>query len=42
MKAWSQFIQYIQDAIVRIFSPSKDDYPKAGEQPYTGEPNQTS
>ncbi len=39
MKAWSQFIQYIQDAVMRIFSPAKDDYPKTGEQPFTGEPD---
>lgn len=42
MKAWNELIQYIQDAVMRIFSPAKDNYPKTGEQPYTGEPARTN
>lgn len=39
MKAWNQFIHYIQDAVMQIFSPATNDYPKTGEQPFTGDSN---
>jgi hypothetical protein len=42
MKALNQFLQYIQDAVMRIFSPAKDDYPKTGEQPFTGDPDRVN
>jgi hypothetical protein len=31
-------IQYLSEAIVRIFSPSDDAYPMVGTQPYSGDP----
>ena len=31
-------VEYISDAIARIFSPSKDDFPATGAQPYNGDP----
>ncbi|MCS6959407.1 MAG: hypothetical protein RMK91_05090 [Pseudanabaenaceae cyanobacterium SKYGB_i_bin29] len=37
MKALQQLIRYIEDAIMRIFGPAKDNYPKTGEQPFSGE-----
>lgn len=30
---------YITSAAARIFSPSDDDYPATGVQPFEGEPN---
>lgn len=32
-------VSYIFDAAVRIFSPSTDNYPETGTQPYKGDPN---
>jgi hypothetical protein len=32
------FVRYITSAAARIFSPSDDDYPATGVQPYEGEP----
>ncbi len=34
-------VEYLSDAIARIFTPSKDDFPATGEQPYTGNPDNT-
>ncbi len=31
-----QIIQYLAEAISDIFSPTKDDYPETGVQPYDG------
>jgi nucleoid-associated protein YgaU len=31
--------RYITSAAARIFSPSDDDYPATGVQPFEGEPN---
>jgi hypothetical protein len=31
-------IQRLWEAVVRIFSPSRDDYPESGTQPYEGDP----
>ncbi|MGQ9866211.1 MAG: hypothetical protein ACUVSQ_08005 [Pseudanabaenaceae cyanobacterium] len=35
----TRILQYLSDAIARIFSPSRDNYPATGPQPYTGNPN---
>ncbi|AFY69215.1 hypothetical protein Pse7367_0915 [Thalassoporum mexicanum PCC 7367] len=35
----AQATSFISDAITRIFGPAKDDYPKTGVQPYTGDPH---
>jgi hypothetical protein len=32
--------QYIWKAATRVFSPSDDDYPQSGVQPFSGEDNQ--
>lgn len=37
-KMLSDVTRYLSDAISRIFSPSRDDYPPTGVQPYTGDP----
>lgn len=31
-------VQYIIEAMTRIFGPSDDAYPAIGEQPFTGDP----
>ncbi len=31
-------IIYLSEAVVRVFSPSDDNYPVIGLQPYSGEP----
>ncbi len=31
-------IQYVSGAVSRIFSPSDDQYPNTGVQPFEGEP----
>lgn len=33
------FFSVLADAIVRVFSPSHDNYPAIGVQPFSGEPN---
>lgn len=33
------FFSVLADAIVQIFSPSHDDYPSIGVQPFTGDPS---
>ncbi len=35
----NRILQYLSDAIARIFSPNRDNYPATGPQPYTGTPN---
>lgn len=32
-----QAFQRVWEGVVRIFSPSDDDYPRSGVQPYEGE-----
>jgi len=32
-----KFINFITNGVNRIFSPSDDDYPKSGVQPYEGD-----
>ncbi|MFM7603560.1 MAG: hypothetical protein ACKO7R_20560 [Pseudanabaena sp.] len=31
-------VEYLSDAIAKIFTPSKDDFPATGAQPYSGDP----
>jgi|GEM_PF-675455 len=31
-------VEYLSDAIARIFTPHKDDFPATGAQPYKGDP----
>lgn len=31
-------VEYLSDAIARIFTPTKDDFPATGAQPYDGDP----
>lgn len=33
-----QLINYISEAVTRIFSPRNDDYPATGVQPFEGDP----
>ncbi len=35
---FTSMVEYLSDAIARIFTPSKDDFPATGEQPYKGDP----
>lgn len=42
MKLFSKIaaaIQYLTEGVARIFSPSTDEYPETGVQPFEGEPN---
>ncbi|MEA5516285.1 nicotinate phosphoribosyltransferase [Nodularia sp. UHCC 0506] len=36
-KIFVSIMQYISEAVMRIFSPSDDAYPMIGVQPFTGE-----
>jgi hypothetical protein len=36
--ATQQVVRYILSGFTRIFSPTKDDYPNVGIQPFEGEP----
>ncbi|MGD1912922.1 MAG: hypothetical protein ACFB2X_19375 [Rivularia sp. (in: cyanobacteria)] len=36
-KMLTNIVQYISEAVVRIFSPNDDAYPNSGVQPFTGE-----
>ncbi len=41
MKIWQvlqQGFQSIWEGAIRVFSPSDDDYPETGVQPFKGEP----
>ncbi len=31
-------VKYFSEAIARIFSPNRDDFPASGVQPFTGDP----
>ena len=35
----ADMVEYLSDAIARIFTPSKDDFPATGAQPYKGDPD---
>lgn len=37
-KSVSSIMQYISEAVARIFAPSDDMYPVVGVQPFEGEP----
>lgn len=37
-QSFQALLQYLSEAVARIFSPRDDDYPATGVQPYTGEP----
>ncbi|NJM71763.1 MAG: hypothetical protein HC862_17055 [Scytonema sp. RU_4_4] len=37
--ALQQVFQYIVKPVTRIFSPTDDQYPTTGVQPFTGEPS---
>ncbi|WP_299490986.1 hypothetical protein [Acaryochloris sp. IP29b_bin.137] len=37
-KTVRRFLSYLAQPILRIFSPSHDDYPKVGVQPFEGDP----
>ena len=36
-KILDHIAQYISEAVMRIFSPTDDAYPRIGVQPFTGE-----
>lgn len=38
IKGLQEEIQHFWEGVVRIFSPSDDEYPESGVQPYEGEP----
>jgi hypothetical protein len=35
---FTSMVEYLSDAIAKIFTPSKDDFPATGAQPYKGDP----
>jgi hypothetical protein len=35
-------VQYISEAVARIFGPTDDEYPPTGVQPFEGEPPKPS
>ena len=37
-KMLTSVIQYISEAVMRIFAPNDDSYPAIGVQPFTGDP----
>lgn len=37
-KMLASVIQYISEAVMRIFAPTDDSYPVIGVQPFTGDP----
>lgn len=38
MQQLRNMVEYLSDAIARIFTPSKDDFPATGAVPYDGDP----
>ncbi len=38
MKFLQDLVQYLTEGFARIFSPSDDEYPEIGVQPYDSEP----
>lgn len=42
IKLLSQGIQYLSEAVGRIFAPSDDHYPATGIVPFLGDPNYQS
>lgn len=41
-KSFSDFLQYVSEAVARIFAPNDDKYPMVGVQPFDGDPYQES
>ncbi|MEB3337977.1 MAG: hypothetical protein VKJ46_10970 [Leptolyngbyaceae bacterium] len=41
-KKFDQVVQYLSDAIARIFTPTNDTYPATGVQPFAGEVSKRS
>ncbi|GAB4380285.1 MAG: hypothetical protein Kow00121_36210 [Elainellaceae cyanobacterium] len=39
LKQQPGFFQTLMEAVLSIFSPTHDDYPSVGVQPYSGDPN---
>lgn len=37
-KSMHEMVQYLTEAFVRVFSPSTDEYPEVGVQPFDGDP----
>jgi hypothetical protein len=34
---FTSMVEYLSDAIAKIFTPNKDDFPATGPQPYNGD-----
>ncbi|MEG4809513.1 isochorismate synthase [Microcoleus sp. F8-D3] len=41
-KSLTNAMRYVSEAAVRIFSPSDDNYPNSGVQPFEGQPSKSS
>ena len=39
VKKLTDMVEYVSDAIARIFTPHKDDFPATGAQPFKGDPD---
>lgn len=39
INSFQQLINYISEAVNKIFSPRDDDYPETGVQPFEGDPS---
>ena len=37
-EATRNLLEYVARPVIRIFSPTHDDYPEVGMQPYEGDP----
>jgi predicted ribosomally synthesized peptide with nif11-like leader len=42
LKQTPGFFRTLAEAVLEIFSPSRDDYPAIGVQPFTGDPSRRS
>ncbi len=41
-KSFTNAMRYVSEAALRIFSPSDDDYPNSGVQPFEGKVSKNS
>ena len=41
-KSFANAVRYVSEAAVRIFSPSDDNYPNSGVQPFDGKLSKSS
>ncbi len=41
-KSFANAVRYVSEAAVRIFSPSDDNYPNSGVQPFEGKLSKSS